>query len=91
MISIDLWLTFRAITPRRGANSKGFKRYTLYSVLGWGVPAIIVITGWTLTNKTDPERTCSTIITPGYGIQNCYLQEKALGVYLYVYKYFFIS
>ncbi|OXA59513.1 putative G-protein coupled receptor Mth-like 1 [Folsomia candida] len=70
------------MTPRRGANSKGFKRYSFYSVMGWGVPAIIVGTGWTLT-KDHPERSCGTILTPGYGVTSCFLQEKALGAYLY--------
>ncbi|ODM89681.1 G-protein coupled receptor Mth2 [Orchesella cincta] len=80
LISVDLWLTFRAFTPRSG--SKGISRFIKYSIFGWGVPMIFVVIGIILEDKY-PEGDCHTLLTPAYGRDSCFPQQKALGVYLY--------
>ncbi|CAL8095353.1 unnamed protein product [Orchesella dallaii] len=82
LISVDLWLTFRAFTPRSGQRSKGISRFIKYSIFGWGVPMIFVIIGVILEDKY-PEGNCHTLLTPAYGRDSCFPQQKALGVYLY--------
>ena len=80
IMSVDLCWTFRqAKVPRR---SSAVLKFLLYSLLGWGSSSLLTI-AIILIDTLEIFRG-EEFVKPGVGRGKCFLQDKAVGVYLHL-------
>ena len=80
IMSVDLCWTFRqAQVPRR---SSAVLKFLLYSLLGWGSSALLTL-AIILIDSLEIFRS-KEFVKPGVGLGKCFLQDKAVGVYLHL-------
>ena len=83
VIAFDVWRTLRAsATQLRLTAGKQWKKFGVYSLVGWGSSAlltlaIILIDSLEIFRSKEFEK-------PGVGMGKCFLQDKAVGVYLHL-------
>ncbi|XP_046644930.1 probable G-protein coupled receptor Mth-like 3 [Daphnia pulicaria] len=83
VMCFDIWRTFRKSTPKP-FNRRVGASFIPYSIVGWGFPFLIVLTGQVLDGIVE-SRGSSSVIQPLFGEgQTCWFNEwKSLFLYLY--------
>ena len=80
IMSFDLcWTFLQAKVPRR---SSALAKFLLYSLVGWGSSFLLTILV-ILTDNLAIFRTFD-FIKPRVGEEKCFLQDKAVGIYLHL-------
>ena len=79
-MSVDLcWTFLQAKVPRR---SSALFKFLIYSIVGWGSSALFTLAIVLIDNIsifTDLD-----FVKPRVGEEKCFLQDKAVGVYLHM-------
>ena len=71
IVAFDIWNTFRSNlrdTTRSGRIR--YKRFALYSLYAWGIPALIIILSITLDNTSGND------VRPDYAVSLCFLNNR---------------
>ena len=80
IMSFDLcWTFLQAKVPRR---SSALAKFLLYSLAGWGSSFLLTL-AVIVTDNTDIFHSVD-LVKPRVGEEKCFLQDKAVGVYLHM-------
>ena len=85
IMSFDLFTTFSH--SRVAGNNKSGLRFVCYSLVGWGLAAVLTLTllGLDLSPSTAVSPAVSPAVPrPAVGRSKCFLQDGALGLYLHL-------
>ncbi|CAG7718805.1 unnamed protein product [Allacma fusca] len=78
VICFDLWTTIRSAVSSE-KRSKGYQKFILYNLFGFGVPTLIIIISLGIDFYTD--ELDDRIIRPQYGREKCALDHTSYGYY----------